>query len=237
MFSLFSILISSILNLKTVEEPITEEIRHSNIHSVFSLRNTWKLLLTGITTAVIRIPFISIYTILPRYLDREFKDTYYWVILLSSFILVSMLTMPLSIISYYTNPRISLIVSGMISSICPLIMWLGTEYYTVLPYVYLACLSEAILSPQLAKYANALAVEGKVGDFMSLSTSSFFLAVCMSSGLSLYLLDEYCPQKGGGTCEVVWFSLSVVAVAGTVSHFLIGLVMSQPLEKSPQKRS
>lgn len=92
-------------------------------------------------------------------------------------------------------------------------------YVTILLFIVVFSLGEAIYSPRLYEYAAAIAPKGQEGSYMSLSYLPFFLAKLLVSGFSGLLLARYCPEAGPRHSETLWLIIGIttlIAPAGLI---------------------
>ncbi len=93
---------------------------------------------------------------------------------------------------------------------------LSPVYITLVIFVVVFSLGEAIWSPRLYEYTASVAPRGREGTYMSLSILPYFIAKFFVGPLSGWLLEHYCPSDGARDSSLLWLTVAAVAVISPV---------------------
>lgn len=105
--------------------------------------------------------------------------------------------------------------------------WLGVAgpvnplYISIVLFISMLSVGEALWSPRLYEYAAAIAPKGQEASYMALSLLPYFLAKFFVGGTSGWLLREYCPETGPRHPQMMWFLIGCMALVTPVGSFLL----------------
>ena len=93
---------------------------------------------------------------------------------------------------------------------------LSPVYITLVIFVLVFSVGEAIWSPRLYEYTASVAPRGREGTYMSLSILPYFVAKFFVGPLSGFLLEHYCPSDGARDSSTLWWTVAVIAIVSPV---------------------
>lgn len=93
---------------------------------------------------------------------------------------------------------------------------LSPVYITLVIFVLVFSVGEAIWSPRLYEYTASVAPRGREGTYMSLSILPYFVAKFFVGPLSGFLLENYCPSDGARDSSTLWWTVAVIAILSPV---------------------
>ena len=216
-------LFSSLLAYFIQEEPPQMEGNYwANWGKVVSLDQCRVLFLIVLTLVFVKAGYRQLDATLPRYMRRELGHSAHFglVMLVRPIILLlaALLCTPLVLCvqSYW------LIVAGAtISAVSSFILFAtGCHYWSILLYVTIMTIGEAIWNPRLYDYAIHKAPAGLEGLFMAISTLPLFLSMVPAGLMAGLLLPTLCPAAGTH-CDVVWVVVGVLALVSPVALVVI----------------
>jgi proton-dependent oligopeptide transporter, POT family len=97
---------------------------------------------------------------------------------------------------------------------------LGPSFWTLLGYLVLMTVGEAMWQPRFLQYAAEIAPEGRTGAYMGVAQFPWFLTKVITSLYSGWFLANYCPKEGMPHTETMWFIYGCIAMASTVMLIL-----------------
>ncbi|HTY61119.1 MAG TPA: MFS transporter [Acidobacteriota bacterium] len=93
---------------------------------------------------------------------------------------------------------------------------IGPGFWTLLGYLVLMTVGEAMWQPRFLQYAAEIAPEGRTGAYMGVAQFPWFLTKVVASLYSGWFLTHYCPKEGPTHTETMWFFYGLIAVLSTV---------------------
>lgn len=231
-----SLLLSFALDRANLHE---ENLQNTNpsifsmLKEIYILKRFWRLLTLILLTVLIRTAFVHSMATLPIYMHREIgSDSHYGIIFALESIFLIIFSLSMTFIVYYMSLYSTLILAGVISTISPLILIFGAEYWAILVFVILVGLGEGICTPRMIEYTKQVALQGREGVFMSLNTISLVLSLTVSGLSSGWLLGEYCPSEGERNCWIMWYIISGICCIGTLLMVILRPYIEQPSEEA-----
>jgi len=98
---------------------------------------------------------------------------------------------------------------------------LAPLYVSLIIFVIIFSVGEAIWSPRLYEYTASVAPKGREATYMSLSLLPYFFAKFAVGPLAGILLDGYCPAEGARQSTTIWWVIALMALVGPVSILLL----------------
>ncbi len=93
-------------------------------------------------------------------------------------------------------------------------------YMSLVVFITLFTVGEAIWSPRLTQFTAEIAPEGREGTYISLSMLPFFLGKLFAGPLSGWLLETYVPEGGDlSNHAMVWVWIGAIAVLSPIGLF------------------
>ncbi len=93
---------------------------------------------------------------------------------------------------------------------------LGPSFWTLLGYLVLMTIGEAMWQPRFLQYAAEIAPEGRTGAYMGVAQFPWFLTKVITSLYSGWFLAHYCPAEGQTNTQTMWLIYGFIAVCSTV---------------------
>lgn len=93
---------------------------------------------------------------------------------------------------------------------------LGASLPTLLAYLVLMTVGEAMWQPRFLQYAAEIAPEGRTAAYMGVAQFPWFLTKLIVPLYSGWFLQRYVPAEGPVHSEAMWFIYGLIAVSSTV---------------------
>jgi MFS family permease len=93
---------------------------------------------------------------------------------------------------------------------------LGPSLWTLLGYLVLMTVGEAMWQPRFLQYAAEIAPEGRTGAYMGVAQFPWFLTKVITSLYSGWFLANYCPKEGPTNTQAMWLIYGFIAICSTV---------------------
>jgi len=93
---------------------------------------------------------------------------------------------------------------------------LAPSFWTLLGYLVLMTVGEAMWQPRFLQYAAEIAPEGRTGAYMGVAQFPWFLTKVITSLYSGWFLSRYCPSEGPTDTQMMWLIYGLIAICSTV---------------------
>lgn len=93
---------------------------------------------------------------------------------------------------------------------------LGPTPLTLVGYLVLMTVGEAMWQPRFLQYAAEIAPEGRTGAYMGVAQFPWFLTKMITSFYSGWFLSRFCPPEGPQNTERMWLIYGFIAISTTV---------------------
>ncbi len=93
---------------------------------------------------------------------------------------------------------------------------LGPSFWTLLGYLVLMTVGEAMWQPRFLQYAAEIAPKGRTGAYMGVAQFPWFLTKVITSLYSGWFLARYCPPEGPTHTQEMWLIYGLIAICSTV---------------------
>ncbi len=93
---------------------------------------------------------------------------------------------------------------------------IAPTFWTLLGYLVLMTVGEAMWQPRFLQYAAEIAPEGRTGAYMGVAQFPWFLTKMITSFYSGWFLTHYCPPEGAQNTEKMWLIYGFIAMSSTV---------------------
>jgi hypothetical protein len=163
---------------------------------------------------------------LPKYMVREFgegtpKGKVYAINPAMIIVLVPMITAATSSV----DPLVMIHWGTYVSALSVLFLAFSTSLWACVMFVITLSVGESLWSPRLYDYTTSVAVEGREGTYMALSSAPLFLAKLPVGFMSGKLLQRYCPEHlGEGEVRHSKTMWQIIALSTIISPVLITLL-------------
>jgi len=89
---------------------------------------------------------------------------------------------------------------------------LGPTPVTLVAYLIIMTIGEAMWQPRFLQYAAEIAPEGRTGAYMGVAQFPWFMTKMITSLYSGWFLQRYCPESGPQNTQVMWLVYGAIAV-------------------------
>lgn len=159
---------------------------------------------------------------LPPYVERGYRESWPWISAnfekatnfnpLLIFILVPIVTALTQKASVYRM----MIIGTLVMAAPAFLLALGPTPWTLLGYLVLSTIGEAMWQPRFLQYAAEIAPPGRTGAYMGVAQFPWFVTKAIVPLYSGWFLERYCPATGAVHTERMWFVYACIAMASTV---------------------
>ena len=111
----------------------------------------------------------------------------------------------------------SMMIAGTAVMAAPtFLLAIGPNFWTLLGFLVLMTVGEAMWQPRFLQYAAEIAPEGRTGAYMGVAQFPWFLTKVITSLYSGWFLSRYCPKDGPTHTETMWFIYGCIAILSTI---------------------
>ena len=104
---------------------------------------------------------------------------------------------------------------------------IGPSPWTLVSYLLIMTIGEAMWQPRFLQYAAEIAPEGRTGAYMGVAQFPWFLTKVITSLYSGWFLTRYCPDDatlatglGNMATEQMWFIYGLIAISSPIMLIL-----------------
>lgn len=163
---------------------------------------------------------------LPMYVERAYRDSWPWIsrnfepavnfnpILI--FILVPIVTALTQRAKVYNMMMLGTLVMASPT----FLLALGPTPITLIAYLIIMTVGEAMWQPRFLQYAAEIAPEGRTGAYMGVAQFPWFLTKMITSLYSGWFLLHYCPETGEQNTRLMWLIYGIIAISSSVLLWL-----------------
>ncbi len=170
---------------------------------------------------------------LPTFLIREFSPTFPrgTIYSINPFIIIFLCpAIGIFCAKYKHYDMIKL--GGYISAISPFFLALSTSLWSVILFVVVLSIGEAIWSPRVYDYSMSIALKGKEATFSALATAPLFVAKIPVGLLSGYLVSTYLNENDTRNKEengqIMWFIIGSMTLTSPIALSLFERCIREP---------
>ncbi len=159
---------------------------------------------------------------LPMYVERGYRESWPWISVnfekavnfnpLLIFILVPIVTALTQKRKVYNM----MIVGTFVMAAPSFLLAFGAKPWTLVAYLVLMTVGEAMWQPRFLQYAAEIAPEGRTGAYMGVAQFPWFLTKVIVPLYSGWFLEQYCPAEGDRQTGTMWLIYACIAMASTV---------------------
>jgi len=159
---------------------------------------------------------------LPMYVERGYRESWPWVSVnfekavnfnpLLIFVLVP-------IVAAVTQKRKvyqMMIVGTFVMAAPTFLLAIGPTPWTLVGYLVLMTVGEAMWQPRFLQYAAEIAPPGRTGAYMGVAQFPWFLTKMIVPLYSGWFLQRYCPDTGPQDTRTLWLVYACIAMSSTV---------------------
>jgi len=162
----------------------------------------------------VRTLFAHQWLTLPHYVMRAFPAAvgarYEWFQGLNPFIIVIFVPL-IAAMTRQVKVLTMMIIGTSLSAAVTFILVPGPHLSTLILYVVLFSLGEAVWSSRFLEYVADVAPAGKVGAYMGIAGVPWFLAKFTTGFYSGFMLERFCPEGGPLDTGTMWLIYAIIA--------------------------
>lgn len=171
------------------------------------------------------IPVQTLFTynwlVLPQYISRAFAGGWignYFEIASNANPLLIFILVPIIAAATQKAPVYRMMIIGTFVMAAPaFLLVIGPYWWTLLGYILIMTIGEAMWQPRFLQYAAEIAPEGRTGQYMGVAQLPWFLTKMLVPILySGTLMDRYCPQQGPQNTQTMWLIFGCIAIASPI---------------------
>ncbi|MBK6732859.1 MAG: MFS transporter [bacterium] len=170
------------------------------------------------------IPVQTLFTynwlILPQYLERAFaggivSDKFEFFSNLNP-ILIFVAVPMVAAITQQKKVYSMMIAGTFVMAVPAFLLAMGTNIYTLLAYLLVMTIGEAMWQPRFLQYAAEIAPEGRTGAYMGVAQFPWFLTKMLVPLYSGMALQKYVPAEGQQDPRAMWMIFALVAMVSPI---------------------
>ena len=170
------------------------------------------------------IPVQTLFTynwlILPQYLERAFaggivSDKFEFFSNLNP-ILIFVAVPMVAAITQQKKVYNMMIAGTFVMAVPAFLLAMGTNIYTLLAYLLVMTIGEAMWQPRFLQYAAEIAPEGRTGAYMGVAQFPWFLTKMLVPLYSGMALQKYVPAEGQQDPRAMWMIFAIVAMVSPI---------------------
>ncbi len=119
-----------------------------------------------------------------------------------------------------TNVYTMMIIGTAVSALPTFLLTTGPSLTTLITYLVIFSIGEALWQPRFLQYAAELAPEGKVAQYMGLANVPWITAKMTTGLYSGWILAQYCPETGSKDTETMWLIYAFIALLSPIGLLL-----------------
>jgi MFS family permease len=169
------------------------------------------------------IPVQTLFTynwlILPQYIERAYTEGISSRFELFSNLNPLLIFIAVPIVTALTQKKkvYNMMVIGTFVMAAPsFLLALGTSLTTLLGYLFIMTIGEAMWQPRFLQYAAEIAPEGRTGAYMGVAQFPWFLTKVIAPLYTGHMIQRYCPADGLKEPQSMWLIFSIIAMMSTV---------------------
>jgi proton-dependent oligopeptide transporter, POT family len=170
------------------------------------------------------IPVQTLFTynwlVLPPYIERAYEGwigKYFEVLSNANPLLIFILCPMVAAITQKAKVYNMMIFGTFVMAAPAFLLVIGPHPWTLVPFIVLMSVGEAMWQPRFLQYAAEIAPEGRTGEYMGVAQFPWFLTKMLVPMLySGWMMGKYCPAQGPKNTELMWLIFGCIAMASTV---------------------
>lgn len=170
------------------------------------------------------IPVQTLFTynwlILPQYINRAFEGWIgeYFEIFANANPILIFIAVPIIAAATLKAKVYNMMIYGTFIMAAPaFLLVIGPYPWTLITYILIMTVGEAMWQPRFLQYAAEIAPEGRTGVYMGVAQLPWFLTKVLVPWLySGWMMDRYCPAEGTQNTEFMWLVFACIAMCSTV---------------------
>ncbi len=158
--------------------------------------------------------------ILPQYLERAFEGSFIsdrFELFANLNPLLIFIAVPIVTALTMKKKVYNMMIIGTFVMAAPaFLLAFGTNIYTLLGYLFIMTIGEAMWQPRFLQYAAEIAPEGRTGAYMGVAQFPWFLTKVIVPLYSGLMLQKFVPSVGVRNPESMWLVFAIVAMISPV---------------------
>jgi dipeptide/tripeptide permease len=191
------------------------------------------------------IPVQTLFTynwlVLPQYISRSFAGwigQYYEIFSNANPVLIFILVPVITALTYKAKEYNMMVWGTLVMGSSAFILALGPTPLTLLGYIVMMTIGEAMWSARFLQYATEIAPEGRAGQYQGVAQLPWFLTKFLVPLLySGQMMERYCPKVGQQDTRTMWFIFGLIAVITPVSLLLAKNWIGRDISKKSEAAS
>ena len=169
------------------------------------------------------IPVQTLFTynwlVLPQYLERAFEGGFVsdrFELFANLNPILIFIAVPIVTALTLKKKVYNMMVIGTFIMAAPaFLLAIDTSLWTLLGYLLIMTLGEAMWQPRFLQYAAEIAPEGRTGAYMGVAQFPWFLTKMLVPLYSGVMMQRYCPAEGPRDPETMWLYFAFIAILST----------------------
>lgn len=164
---------------------------------------------------------------LPMYVERAYAGTWigenFEVAVNFNPLLIFILVPIVAALTQKAKVYNMMIIGTFVMAAPTFLLAIGPSFWTLLGYIVLMTIGEAIWQPRFLQYAAEIAPEGRTGAYMGVAQFPWFLTKVITSLYSGWFLMKFCPKDMPPEqldTQTMWFIYGCIAISSSVMLFL-----------------
>lgn len=161
---------------------------------------------------------------LPMYVERAYRGTWlgerFEIAVNFNPILIFILVPIVTALTHRRRVYDMMILGTTVMAAPTFLLALGPSFWTLLGYLVLMTLGEAMWQPRFLQYAAEIAPKGRTGAYMGVAQFPWFLTKVITSLYAGWFLERFCPREGDLDTETMWFIYGLIAITSPVMLLL-----------------
>jgi hypothetical protein len=163
---------------------------------------------------------------LPMYVERAYRESWPWISqnweAASNFnpLLIFVFVPIIAAVTQKANVYNMMIYGTLVMAAPTFLLSIGPYWWTLLAYLVIMTIGEAMWQPRFLQYAAEIAPEGRTGVYMGVAQFPWFLTKVIVPLYAGRFLLNYCPEEGVRNTETMWLVYGCIAMTSTVMLIL-----------------
>jgi len=155
--------------------------------------------------------------ILPKYVERAYAGTWigknFETAVNFNPLLIFILVPIVTALTQKKKVFNMMIIGTLVMAAPTFLLALGANFYTLVGYLIIMTIGEAMWQPRFLQYAAEIAPPGRTGAYMGVAQLPWFLTKMIAGLYSGWFLQQYCPEGGALNTEFMWLVFGCIAMA------------------------
>jgi len=155
--------------------------------------------------------------ILPKYVERAYAGTWigknFETAVNFNPLLIFILVPIVTALTQKKKVFNMMIIGTLVMAAPTFLLALGANFYTLVGYLIIMTIGEAMWQPRFLQYAAEIAPPGRTGAYMGVAQLPWFLTKMIAGLYSGWFLQQYCPEGGSLNTEFMWLVFGCIAMA------------------------